>query len=604
MSATRAQGAAKPIDRLLPLLSGVKASDGRWMARCPAHDDHTPSLSIAEGEDQRVLLHCFGPGCKWDAIARAVGLDPCDLFGRSERAVYPYGPLRRKRGRSSWEVPDAQGGWRKALAGEISSLPHRLYRGDEAAAAHPDAPVFIVEGEKDVETLRHHGFIATTSGGATSWRSEFAEAFRGRHVVVLPDQDEAGAGYLKDITRDVAPIARSFRVVAVPIGKDVTEFLEKGGSVEQLDSLAAEAESSTPPLGTGEVVGGIPGLLRLCEALEPEPVSWFWGSYVPIGFLTSVFANGGVGKSWLLAALSFSVCLGRSFLDLPTQKGLVLWIDAEGMTEENTRRFFRISRGLGMGGAMPKGLYHFSLVGPITTAENLALVRSVIEKIRAENGETDPLLIILDSFTAASFTTDPLAAGDVTGVLKLLANYGTLIFVDHVTKAAAAMGKAGNPFGSIFKRNFVRSSLELCATEDGGFAITHEKCNLAPKSIPIFYAQTIGAQAVSFQRIGADDPRLAGLSLAEVNAPDRVYRFLSQQDTTQFRTAEIAEELEMPESTVANALGRLKRGGKVEQPSRGLWRAKSGGGWLPTNLPTLKGGVERPLIAHPGVRAK
>lgn len=51
----------------------------RWLARCPAHADKTPSLSIRELDDERVLIHCFG-GCSVEAILQAVDLEFGDLF--------------------------------------------------------------------------------------------------------------------------------------------------------------------------------------------------------------------------------------------------------------------------------------------------------------------------------------------------------------------------------------------------------------------------------------------------------------------------------------------------------------------------------------------
>ena len=49
------------------------------MARCPAHDDRGPSLSISEGDQGSVLIHCFA-GCSAEAIVNAVGLELRDLF--------------------------------------------------------------------------------------------------------------------------------------------------------------------------------------------------------------------------------------------------------------------------------------------------------------------------------------------------------------------------------------------------------------------------------------------------------------------------------------------------------------------------------------------
>jgi hypothetical protein len=52
---------------------------GRWIACCPAHDDRTPSLSIRELEDGRVLLHDFG-GCETGDVLAAIGMQFSDLF--------------------------------------------------------------------------------------------------------------------------------------------------------------------------------------------------------------------------------------------------------------------------------------------------------------------------------------------------------------------------------------------------------------------------------------------------------------------------------------------------------------------------------------------
>ena len=67
-------------EELLRLLEGVKqVGPGKWMARCPAHDDRRPSLSIREAEDGRILLHCFA-GCRTADVLQALGLTWRDLF--------------------------------------------------------------------------------------------------------------------------------------------------------------------------------------------------------------------------------------------------------------------------------------------------------------------------------------------------------------------------------------------------------------------------------------------------------------------------------------------------------------------------------------------
>jgi hypothetical protein len=56
----------------------------RWIAKCPAHADRAPSLTISTGREGRVLLHCFA-GCSVEAILRHAGLSMGHLFPRPLR---------------------------------------------------------------------------------------------------------------------------------------------------------------------------------------------------------------------------------------------------------------------------------------------------------------------------------------------------------------------------------------------------------------------------------------------------------------------------------------------------------------------------------------
>ena len=63
-----------PIEKLLPLLDKVRETGiGRWIACCPAHDDHNPSLAITELGDGMVLVYCRAL-CGGAEVVRAVGL--------------------------------------------------------------------------------------------------------------------------------------------------------------------------------------------------------------------------------------------------------------------------------------------------------------------------------------------------------------------------------------------------------------------------------------------------------------------------------------------------------------------------------------------------
>lgn len=68
-----------PTARVLALLDDVRQSGNGWKARCPAHDDQNPSLSVAEGQDGSCLVHCHA-NCAPQAVAEALGLSMAELF--------------------------------------------------------------------------------------------------------------------------------------------------------------------------------------------------------------------------------------------------------------------------------------------------------------------------------------------------------------------------------------------------------------------------------------------------------------------------------------------------------------------------------------------
>jgi predicted protein tyrosine phosphatase len=82
------------VEALLSRLSGLrKAGADKWQAKCPAHDDRSPSLAIRQLDDGRILIHCFA-GCGASDVVAAVGLEVSDLFperlGEFKRVRHPF----------------------------------------------------------------------------------------------------------------------------------------------------------------------------------------------------------------------------------------------------------------------------------------------------------------------------------------------------------------------------------------------------------------------------------------------------------------------------------------------------------------------------------
>src|SRR5712692_4141804 len=95
------------IEDVLARLPGVKPQAGGWIARCPAHGDRNPSLSIREGDDGKVLLKCFA-GCDYGRIIAA--LDGAPVRHATDQTAAKGKPRLDEKQRVEW----ARRIWREA----------------------------------------------------------------------------------------------------------------------------------------------------------------------------------------------------------------------------------------------------------------------------------------------------------------------------------------------------------------------------------------------------------------------------------------------------------------------------------------------------------
>ena len=254
-----------PIDNILPRLSRVRqqGKKGKWRAQCPVCGSKD-GLNLTE--HQGVLLaHCFA--CDTDngdsRLASALGLEPRDFWANGERrgweivrARYQYidadGVLLYEKVRLAnkgfrFVGPDGN------TPGIPEGTPHVLYRLPEVNAAIAlGKRIYIVEGEKDVETLRLLQLVATTQdGGASSdWRESDVEIFRSAlDVVILPDNDAPGRAYAERAANALAMVGGRVRVVklnGLPPKGDVSDWLAGQHTLDELESLLRVTPEWTP----------------------------------------------------------------------------------------------------------------------------------------------------------------------------------------------------------------------------------------------------------------------------------------------------------------------------------------------------------------------
>lgn len=297
-------------------LNGATPRNNTINVRCPCHKDEKASLSISQGRNNRILLKCHAD-CHYKDILAAVGLTEADLFndGKTKQekswrkkieddikkpieAVYDYkdatgnylyskirfkgkeircGVIDKKNNTYTLKKPEG-------IKSTLYNLPATL------KAIKKGFPVYITEGEKDVNTLNNLGYTAVTAGGVSNWRSEFAHYFTGARVVILPDNDTPGLDLKDKIIKDLKPFAHSIKWVVTSKAEhgDVTDYLEaEGHTKEDLQKLIDEVSAVTAPwIQITERKDGSkkqsvnPGLLKACisEHLSYKTVDgcYYW----------------------------------------------------------------------------------------------------------------------------------------------------------------------------------------------------------------------------------------------------------------------------------------------------------------------------------------
>jgi len=289
---------SRAVDDFLGKLDGVKSvGNNQWAARCPCrNDDNNPSLSIAQGDvDGDVLVTCHrGNGCDTQGICDAVGIKVGMLFNKAHDGGWTDKPSRYKESSTpvvqkkvsrklvaTYKFQDENGtlmyeklryvdengkksfGHRRPdpdMPGEfiydakgIQKILYRLPNVLEAISA--GEPVWLVEGEKDVDTLvKKYGVCATTmSSGAGHWESEYSQILSGASVLeIVADNDDAGKTHAMSVAAQVRALGGTANVWVSPYGKDITDHIEAGYEPDQLDELNYEIPEDSNQLESEE----------------------------------------------------------------------------------------------------------------------------------------------------------------------------------------------------------------------------------------------------------------------------------------------------------------------------------------------------------------
>jgi hypothetical protein len=291
-----------------------------FKARCPAHNDQNPSLSVGYGDEGQALLKCFA-GCTYRDILAAIAMRESDLFpqdhfgamatdnGRAkakpERRPFPspeaaVGAVFAKLGAPAarWTYQNADGdpvfvvfrfappdrgkefrpvhrtaeGW--LMGNPPGQLP--LYRLPELAGA---TQVFVLEGEKCCDLARNLGLTATaTAHGAGSPHKSDLTPLAGKDLVLIPDADLAGEGYVSKLLPRLARLTPRPRVKVVRLpgladGEDIEEWLDRFDSE---DEAAAELRRLVEAAPEEDLGSGSEATAGLSPVASPSPAPAHW----------------------------------------------------------------------------------------------------------------------------------------------------------------------------------------------------------------------------------------------------------------------------------------------------------------------------------------
>lgn len=301
---------------------GAHVDKQGWRARCPIHNGKgDDSLHLWE-EGGNVRVHCFA-GCDAKSIMDRLGMQkphretiPQAIYSYQDAKGYMVFQVVRilqgskKSFRQRRPHPTEPGQWLWKMDG----VPDLLYHLPEVEHAITLRHlIYLVEGEKDVETLRNLGLVATCNrGGAGKWSDAYTAQLKDADVILIPDNDKPGRDHAALVMSRLAGTVRSLTRLELPGLEehgDVTDWLSQGHSLAELQALHTKLD---PSITAPHLV-----LVKFSD-IEPEEIDWLWFPYIPRGKLTILEGDPGQGKTYLMLAIAAALTRGYT---LPDQQG-------------------------------------------------------------------------------------------------------------------------------------------------------------------------------------------------------------------------------------------------------------------------------------------
>ena len=340
--------------------------------------------------------------------------------------------------------PDGKGGWLFNMDG-VEALPYNLHH----MITNPDAPVFIVEGEKAAQRLTKLKLVATTShGGAKKWQPVLNQYFAGRNVVVLADNDDAGREHADIVIGNLFGVAGRIKRVeldGLPAKGDIVDWLDSGKGLDDLmaavKAAPTVAEAPAVEAEAVEVVNDNDGdyfdFVDEDYLMNMPPIEWAVGQgddgLITAHGLSMIYGPPGSGKSFISLDMALCQAHGIDWQGIETKQGDVLYIAGEGVGGLGKRvKAWKSTHGLGTSG-------HFHMLPLAVNMRDQAEVEKLIRSIdRLDRKWT---AVYIDTLARAMLGADENSStesGLVISAADAIRNHVqcAVVFVHHSGKAA------------------------------------------------------------------------------------------------------------------------------------------------------------------------
>ena len=331
------------------------------LARCPAHDDHDPSLNITEKKDGSALLHCFSNNCDYESILKAIGLwtNPADIE-RKDESIVPYHTSKQVKlhspayldSRNNVVVPLMPSGqltiWtngnKRVLKGTDTNESLFFFAGDKYEIEQALSFCVATGYSTAASIYESTGCItamAVSDDNIPTIVEKLRKRFPNTELTICADYDardkftflalnnNCRLCYAPVVNGILKPHTSDFNDLMIDQGKSAVCEVVGEAKFVTADSVKVEVEKPTATKTNGAV------MFLDADKIIPKPIEWVWNGWLAIGKLMLLAGAPGTGKTSIALTIGATISRGGQLPDGTNVKEarVLIWSSEDDPTD-------------------------------------------------------------------------------------------------------------------------------------------------------------------------------------------------------------------------------------------------------------------------------